>query len=169
MGKKKIIIGTIAVVFMVIVAFIVIVAINVKSQSTKVDNETNREIMVMINEGNFEEAAVRLKEVYGNIDYSDPDGYGKMALYWDYYEGQGMYDDAMEVCLEYLEKSGYLGRIGNFNDMNDELGFRDCVRRLNTYWEEFGDENKEQAINLLGVDVLEEYDSLEIDVEKYLD
>jgi hypothetical protein len=67
------------------------------------------DVIDMINAGNYEDARERIEEVYVSVNYDDsPAAFNKMNLLKMYYEHQELYDDAIDVVIEYGTANHYL-------------------------------------------------------------
>lgn len=119
-SKKKIAIAGIVVnslcaIFLIICIVLGIILTETASPSPSPDEIVSQnnyqyfDVIDMINAGNYEGAWERIEEVYISVTYDDsPAAFNKMNLLKMYYEHQELYDDAIDVVIEYGTANHYL-------------------------------------------------------------
>ena len=119
-SKKKtaiagIIVNSLCAVFLVVCIVLGIVLTETDSPSPSPDEIISKnnyqyfDVVDMINAGNYDGARERIEEVYASVTYDNsPAAYNKMNLLRMYYEHQGLYDDAIDVVVEYGQANHYL-------------------------------------------------------------
>lgn len=71
-------------------------------------NEEYFAIVDQINNGQYDEAKAQIEELYGKFEYDgSAAGTNKLNLYRLLYDKQEMYDEEMDVLLEFLSASKY--------------------------------------------------------------
>ena len=85
-----------------------------KQKEQLAKNDIYFNIVEEIKNGDYKKALSDIKSNYGDFDYSDgADGFNKMNLYRAYYDKQNMYDDEMNILLDFLKAN-------NFKDILDK-------------------------------------------------
>ena len=130
-----------------------------ESDNKQVISEENQryfDIVQMINDGKYDEAATNIQTYYGDYDYKGIDGFSKALLQSSLYHEQEKWDDEMQVILDFLETN---------EDFKEELQKRNeevtDSRVMVSYASDIIDlvspQKKQEAIELIGQELLDKY------------
>ena len=115
MAIAGIVVNSLCAIFLIVCIVLGIVLTETDSSSPSPDEIVSQnnyqyfDVVDMINAGNYDDALERIEEVYVSVTYDDSSAaFNKMNLLKMYYEHQEMYDDAIDVVIEYGKANHYL-------------------------------------------------------------
>ncbi len=132
-------------------------------------NEEYFAIVGLIDDGKYAEAEAQIDTRYGQFDYGEETvGTNKMNLYRLLYDKQGLYDQEMEVLLEYLAAYDFKDELENppqppfdtdeaLSASNRILMWVSAAHSINEIMELVSPEKAQEAVDLVGEDILEKY------------
>ena len=126
-------------------------------------NEEYFAIVDQINNGQYEEAKAQIEELYGKFEYDgSAAGVNKMNLYRLLYDKQEMYDEEMDVLLEFLSASKYKDFLPDSKKVpeDDRAPFMDLVfvvHQINRIIDKASEEKAQNAVSIVGQDILDKY------------
>lgn len=104
----------------------------------------------------YDAALADIEKYYGEYDYTSGEGPNKIMLYEVYYDRQGMYDEEMTVMLDYLKANDFKKNIDDGGSyQGGSLGM--TIYDVNKILDKVSPEKKEEAVTLIGEELLEEY------------
>ncbi len=126
-------------------------------------NEEYFAIVDQINNGQYDEAKAQIEELYGKFEYDgSAAGTNKLNLYRLLYDKQEMYDEEMDVLLEFFSSSKYKDFLPDPEKVpeDDRSRFIDLVsvvEQINKIISKTSDEKAQNAVSIVGQDVLDKY------------
>ncbi len=126
-------------------------------------NEEYFAIVEQINNGQYDEAKAQIEELYGKFEYDgSAAGVNKMNLYRLLYDKQEMYDEEMDVLLEFLSASKYKDFLPDSEKVpeDDRAPFMDLVfvvQQINRIIDKASEEKAQNAVSIVGQDILDKY------------
>ena len=126
-------------------------------------NEEYFAIVDQINNGQYDEAKAQIEELYGKFEYDgSAAGVNKMNLYRLLYDKQEMYDEEMDVLLEFLSASKYKDFLPDSEKVpeDDRAPFMDLVfvvYQINRIIDKASEEKAQNAVSIVGQDILDKY------------
>lgn len=133
------------------------------SGSGKTQEEKDSEffqISEYINNADYDAAWNALQDAYGSVEYADSnDGFNKMNQYRLYYIKQEKYDDAMDVLLAYLGSYDFKALLESEDedDASTKENVKYVIGQVYDIIDLVSEDNKQEAIDLIGQDTLEQY------------
>ena len=126
-------------------------------------NEEYFAIVDQINNGQYDEAKAQIEELYGKFEYDgSAAGTNKLNLYRLLYDKQEMYDEEMDVLLEFFSASKYKDSLANPEKVpeDDRSRFIDLVsvvKQINKIITKISDNKAQNAVSIVGQDILDKY------------
>ena len=131
-----------------------------ESDNKQVISEENQrffDIVQMINDGKYDEAATNIQTYYGNCDYKSAEGINKVNLQRLLYQNQEKWDDEMQVLLDYLEANKDFKDKLQKGEVNDEVqNLKFVVSCASDIIDLVSPQKKQEAIELIGQELLDE-------------
>ena len=116
------------------------------------------EITEEINNGDYEAAEASIKEQYGNVEYSlSSDGVNKMNIYRYFYDKQEMYEEEMNVLLEFIQSCDFKNILSTEEESTEKEDVKYVIKCINETSEKVSDETRNKAIEIVGQDILDSY------------
>ena len=129
---------------------------NSAKEEQKKKADTFFKIADEINNGEYEKAFKDLESTYENVDYaSEPDGDNKMLQYRFYYDKQQMYDEEMDVLIEYLQANDFENILRSKEVSVDKENVEMAIGCVSDILDKVSGDRKEKAIDIIGKENLE--------------
>lgn len=126
-------------------------------------NEEYFAIVDQINNGQYDEAKAQIEELYGKFEYDgSAAGTNKLNLYRLLYDKQEMYDEEMDVLIEFFSASKYKDFLENPEKVpeDDRSRFIDLVsvvKQINKIITKTSDDKAQNAVSIVAQDILDKY------------
>ncbi len=132
-------------------------------------NEEYFDLVGLIDDGKYAEAEAKIDTKYGQFDYGEETaGTNKMNLYRLLYDKQGLYDQEMDVLLEYLAAYDFKNELEDppqplfdtdetQSASNRILMWVSAVHSINKIMDLVSPEKTQEAVNLVGEEILGKY------------
>lgn len=123
------------------------------SQEQQEKNQKYFEIVHIIDDGKYDEAATSIQTYYGQSDYKGTEGWNRANLQRLMYHKQEKWDDEMGIILDYFAENS------DFKDViagggSDAINYSAMISCANDILDLVLPKNKQAAIDLIGEDLL---------------
>ena len=135
---------------------------SVNNQVVSEEQEEKRQrffdIVQMINDGKYDEAATNIQTYYGDYDYKSAEGINKVSLQRFLYHEQEKWDDEMQGLLDYLEANKDFKDKLQKGEVNDDVqNLKFVISCASDIIDLVSPQKKQEAIELIGQELLDEY------------
>jgi len=127
------------------------------------DTQSNKQyeyfdVVEMIENGDYDDAKVRIDEVYKTTDYSSVKGFNKAILMKLYYEKQKKYDEAIDEMLKAYNDGNYAKKIADgIEGTDEEIPARTIMQSINELLENVSEEKKSEVLTKIDKDIISKY------------